>query len=83
MFIAVILDNLDMDEVIKKEKQMKAREQSAELKNTIPRRLRIFENFREMPKMARLKYVEPGFKMPKVIYTGSSLTHTVLKNEIV
>ena len=81
MFVAVILDNLDMDEGIKKQKQM--REQSAELKNTIPRRLRIFENFREMPKMARLKYVEPGFKMPKVIYTGSSLTHTVVKNEIV
>ena len=81
MFVAVILDNLDMDEGIKKQKQM--REQSAELKNTLPRRLRIFENFREMPKMARLKYVEPGFKMPKVIYTGSSLTHTVVKNEIV
>lgn len=66
LFVAVILDNLELNEDIKKLKQMKARVQRAEIKKGLPIRLRLFQNFLDHPKMARLKYVNPGFKVPKV-----------------
>jgi hypothetical protein len=45
LFVAVILDNLELDEDIKKLKQLKAREASAETQQTLPLRLRVFEKF--------------------------------------
>ncbi|KAL7671717.1 hypothetical protein ACOME3_006621 [Neoechinorhynchus agilis] len=45
MFVAVILDNLELDEDVKKIKQLKMREQSAEATQKLPLRLRVFERF--------------------------------------
>ncbi|XP_076062882.1 sodium leak channel non-selective protein na isoform X2 [Oratosquilla oratoria] len=66
LFVAVILDNLELDEDIKKLKQMKAREQSAGIQETLPLRLRVFEKFPDRPTMARLHKVPSDFSLPKV-----------------
>ncbi|CAM1330656.1 Uncharacterised protein g10345 [Pycnogonum litorale] len=66
LFVAVILDNLELDEDIKKLKQLKAREQSAGIKEELPLRLRIFENFPERPQMIKLHKVPSDFNLPKV-----------------
>lgn len=79
LFVAVILDNLELDEDIKKLKQMKAREQSAEIKKTLPRRLRLFEKFPDRPQMTRLHKVPSDFNLPKVI---NSLSFVDLKRII-
>ncbi|KAL3268371.1 hypothetical protein HHI36_007487 [Cryptolaemus montrouzieri] len=66
LFVAVILDNLELDEDIKKLKQLKYREQSAEIKETLPFRLRIFEKFPDSPLMVSLHKVPSDFNLPKV-----------------
>ncbi|CAL4058549.1 unnamed protein product, partial [Meganyctiphanes norvegica] len=66
LFVAVILDNLELDEDLKKIKQMKAREQSAGIQETLPLRLRVFEKFPDRPTMARLHKVPSDFSLPKV-----------------
>ncbi|XP_014211525.1 sodium leak channel non-selective protein [Copidosoma floridanum] len=66
LFVAVILDNLELDEDIKKLKQLKFREQSAEIKETLPFRLRIFEKFPDSPQMTTLHKVPSDFNLPKV-----------------
>lgn len=65
--MAVILDNLELDEDIKKLKQLKFREQSAEIKETLPFRLRIFEKFPDSPQMTCLHKVPSDFNLPKVM----------------
>jgi hypothetical protein len=67
LFVAVILDNLELDEDIKKLKQLKFREQSAEIKETLPFRLRIFEKFPDSPQMTCLHKVPSDFNLPKVM----------------
>nr|AGC13755.1 LNALCN-EEEE [Lymnaea stagnalis] len=59
LFVAVILDNLELDEDIKKLKQLKLREQSLETQEMLPLRLRIFSKFPDHPQMVRL-YKMPG-----------------------
>ncbi|GAB6021165.1 hypothetical protein CHUAL_003795 [Chamberlinius hualienensis] len=66
LFVAVILDNLELDEDIKKIKQLKAREQSACFNETLPLRIRIFEKFPDRPQMTRLHRIPSEFSMPKV-----------------
>lgn len=66
LFVAVILDNLELDEDVKKLKQLKFREQSAEIKETLPFRLRVFEKFPDSPKMACLNKLPSEFNLPKV-----------------
>jgi hypothetical protein len=66
LFVAVILDNLELDEDIKKLKQLKFREQSAEIKETLPFRLRVFEKFPDSPQMTCLHKVPSDFNLPKV-----------------
>lgn len=66
LFVAVILDNLELDEDFKKLKQMKAREQSAGIQETLPLRLRVFEKFPARPTMAKLHKVPSDFSLPKV-----------------
>ncbi|PAV58369.1 hypothetical protein WR25_23917 isoform A [Diploscapter pachys] len=65
LFVAVILDNLEMDEELKKVKQLKAREQDA-IKPTLPWRLRVFEKFPTAPQMISLKKVPSEFPLPKI-----------------
>lgn len=66
LFVAVILDNLELDEDIKKVKQLKAREQSAGYTEELPLRLRLFESFPDSPQMTRLHKQANEFNIPKV-----------------
>lgn len=66
LFVAVILDNLEMDEELKKIKQLKAREQTSSMRTKLPWRLRIFERFPNRPQMVRLKRIPNEFPLPKV-----------------
>ena len=66
LFVAVILDNLELDEELKKIKQTKAREQSVNLNEKLPLRLRIFQKFRDSPQMSKLSRVASDFAIPKV-----------------
>ncbi|CAH1967575.1 unnamed protein product [Acanthoscelides obtectus] len=79
LFVAVILDNLELDEDIKKLKQLKYREQSAEIKETLPFRLRIFEKFPDSPLMVSLHKVPSDFTLPKV--RESFMRQFVYENE--
>ncbi|PIC12425.1 hypothetical protein B9Z55_028444 [Caenorhabditis nigoni] len=65
LFVAVILDNLEMDEELKKVKQLKAREQDT-IKTTLPMRLRIFNRFPTAPTMVTMKKVSSEFPLPKI-----------------
>lgn len=66
--MAVILDNLELDEDIKKLKQLRYRQQSAEIKESLPFRLRIFEKFPDSPQMTKLHKVPGDFNLPKVSF---------------
>ena len=66
LFVAVILDNLELDEDIKKIKQLKAREQSAGISEDLPLRLRVFERFPDSPQMTKLNKIASDFSVPKV-----------------
>uniref|UniRef100_A0A7E4ZT03 Ion_trans domain-containing protein n=1 Tax=Panagrellus redivivus TaxID=6233 RepID=A0A7E4ZT03_PANRE len=66
LFVAVILDNLEMDEELKKIKQLKAREQTTSMRTTLPWRLRIFEKFPTRPQMVALRKINSDFPVPKV-----------------
>ena len=65
-FVAVILDNLELDEDAKKIKQLKLREDSSDIKEDLPLRLRIFEKFPERPLMARLNKTPSDYVVPKI-----------------
>jgi hypothetical protein len=66
LFVAVILDNLELDEEAKKIKQLKVREESSDIKEDLPMRLRVFEKFPERPLMTRLNRIPSDFATPKV-----------------
>lgn len=66
LFVAVILDNLELDEDAKKIKQLKVREESSDIKEDLPLRLRVFEKFPERPLMTRLHRIPSDFSTPKV-----------------
>ncbi|KAI0982869.1 hypothetical protein GJ496_009401 [Pomphorhynchus laevis] len=66
MFVAVILDNLELDEDVKKIKQLKMREQSAEATQKLPLRLRIFENFADRPQLVVFSKAPEEFTTPKI-----------------
>nr|QQY02464.1 sodium leak channel non-selective protein [Cryptocotyle lingua] len=66
LFVAVILDNLELDEDIKKLKQLKLREMSAETQQKLPLRLRVFEKFPNRPQMIQLTRLVSDFLMPKI-----------------
>ncbi|VDK42501.1 unnamed protein product [Anisakis simplex] len=72
LFVAVILDNLEMDEELKRVKQLKAREATTTMRTTLPWRLRVFEKFPARPAMVELKRVDNDFPLPKV---RDSFTH--------
>ncbi|XP_041355861.1 sodium leak channel non-selective protein-like [Gigantopelta aegis] len=66
LFVAVILDNLELDEDIKKLKQLKAREMSAGTQQTLPLRLRIFSKFPDHPQMVRVNKMQDTFHISDV-----------------
>ena len=55
-----------MDEEAKKIKQLKVREESSDIKEELPLRLRVFEKFPERPLMTRLHRIPSDFCTPKV-----------------
>ncbi|KAK3094316.1 hypothetical protein FSP39_000242 [Pinctada imbricata] len=65
-FVAVILDNLELDEDLKILKQRKARDLLADTQEKLPRRLRIFEKFPNHPQMVRLYKVIGDFEIAEV-----------------
>jgi len=65
-FVAVILDNLELDEDAKKIKQLKLREDSSDIKEDLPLRLRFFEKFPERPLMAKLNKTPSDYVVPKI-----------------
>ncbi|KAK3584758.1 hypothetical protein CHS0354_002278 [Potamilus streckersoni] len=66
LFVAVILDNLELDEDIKKLKQLKAREMNVESQQTLPFRLRIFTKFPNHPQMVKLNKLPGEFDISDV-----------------
>uniref|UniRef100_A0A915HXW0 Ion transport domain-containing protein n=1 Tax=Romanomermis culicivorax TaxID=13658 RepID=A0A915HXW0_ROMCU len=66
LFVAVILDNLEMEEEMKKVKQLKAREQTTSSRTKLPLRLRIFSKFPERPQMVIVKRIGGEFQLPKI-----------------
>lgn len=66
LFVAVILDNLELPEDLKKAKQEKAREQIACISEELPFRLRLFERFPDSPQMTKLHKSASEFNVPKV-----------------
>ncbi|CAJ0935665.1 unnamed protein product, partial [Mesorhabditis belari] len=65
LFVAVILDNLEMDEELKKVKQLKVREENS-MRTTLPWRLRVFDRFPTRPQMVSLKRMNGEFPLPKI-----------------
>ncbi|KAL7075262.1 hypothetical protein ACQ4LE_005817, partial [Meloidogyne hapla] len=66
LFVAVILDNLEMDEELKKIKQLKAREETTTMRTQLPWRLRIFEKFPTRPQMIEIRKISREFPLPKM-----------------
>ncbi|GMT23316.1 hypothetical protein PFISCL1PPCAC_14613, partial [Pristionchus fissidentatus] len=66
LFVAVILDNLEMEEELKRVKQLKAREATTSMRTTLPLRLRVFDQFPTRPQMVALKKVDSEFPLPRV-----------------
>ncbi|KAI6183274.1 hypothetical protein M3Y97_00471800 [Aphelenchoides bicaudatus] len=66
LFVAVILDNLEMDEMLKKAKQLKAKEAVTSMRTILPARLRVFERFPTRPQMVQLKKADNEFTVPRM-----------------
>lgn len=66
LFVAVILDNLELPEDLKKAKQEKARDNIAYISEELPLRLRLFERFPDSPQMTKLHKSASEFSVPKV-----------------
>uniref|UniRef100_A0A3Q3XCD7 Ion transport domain-containing protein n=1 Tax=Mola mola TaxID=94237 RepID=A0A3Q3XCD7_MOLML len=68
LFVAVILDNLELDEDLKKLKQLKQSEANADTKEKLPLRLRIFEKFPNRPQMVKISKLPSDFTVPRIRY---------------
>ncbi|XP_070576216.1 sodium leak channel NALCN-like isoform X2 [Ptychodera flava] len=66
LFVAVILDNLELDEEVKRLKQLKISEEVMGTKEKLPLRLRIFEKFPDQPQMVRMYKLPSDFSIPKI-----------------
>ena len=75
MFVAVILDNLELEEELKKLKQLKMRQVSANKGEKLPWRIRIFDRFKNKPEMVKVY-------LPRIISTGWSKKLRILIKQI-
>ncbi|CAF3718555.1 unnamed protein product [Rotaria sp. Silwood1] len=66
LFVAVILDNLELDEDVKTIKQLKTRGSNTETQQKLPWRLRTFERFPDHPQMIELSHLPHDFIIPKI-----------------
>lgn len=86
IFVAAILDNLELPEDLKEAKQKKAREQTAIISMELPLRLRLFERFPDSPQMTKLYKSASEFNVPKVresfmrSFVDEVDSHSTIKN---
>lgn len=66
VFIAVILDNLEIKEETKILKQRKLGEEGLNIQESLPRRLQVFGKFKESPRLVETWKVSGDFPVPKV-----------------
>lgn len=68
VFVAVILDNLELDEEVKIMKQKKMGGECRESTEELPLRLRVFERFRDDPLLVRMSRIKTAadFSTPKI-----------------
>lgn len=68
VFVAVILDNLELDEEVKIMKQKKMGGESRDSTKALPMRLRVFERFRDDPRLVRMSRIKTNsdFSTPKI-----------------
>ena len=68
VFVAVILDNLELDEEVKIMKQKKMGGDSRDYTEALPRRLRVFERFRDDPRLVKMSRIKMAsdFATPKI-----------------
>ncbi|XP_028403824.1 sodium leak channel non-selective protein-like [Dendronephthya gigantea] len=66
VFIAVILDNLEIKEETKILKQRKLGEEGLNIHESLPKRLQIFGKFKESPRLVETWKVSGDFPVPKV-----------------
>ena len=66
VFIAVILDNLEIKEETKILKQRKLGEEVLNIQENLPKRLQIFAKFKESPRLVETWKVSGDFPVPKV-----------------
>ena len=66
VFIAVILDNLEIEEETKILKQRKLGEEVLNVQESLPKRLQIFAKFKESPRLVETWKVSGDFPVPKV-----------------
>jgi hypothetical protein len=66
VFIAVILDNLEIKEETKLLKQRKLGEEGLNIEESLPKRLQIFGKFKESPRLVETWKVSNNFPVPKV-----------------
>ena len=64
VFVALILDNLELDEEVKLVKQRKLGEEAADMHQKLPHRLRVFELMKAKPKVVKVNNL--GSDIPKV-----------------
>lgn len=68
VFVAVILDNLELDEEVKIMKQKKMGGESGDSTVALPMRLRVFERFRDDPRLVKMGRIKTSsdFSTPKI-----------------
>ena len=68
VFVAVILDNLELDEEVKIMKQKKMGGESRDSTQALPMRLRVFERFRDDPRLVKMSRIKTtsDFFTPKI-----------------
>ena len=66
VFIAVILDNLEIEEETKILKQRKLGEEVLNVQESLPKRLQIFAKFKESPRLVETWKVSGDFPVPRV-----------------
>ena len=58
VFVALILDNLELEEDVKIAKQRRMGEEVADTHEKLPARMRLYQNLKPRPKLTKIDYVE-------------------------
>jgi len=64
VFVALILDNLELEEDVKVAKQRRLGEEVADTQEKLPARMRLYQNLKPRPKLTKIDYVETN--LPKL-----------------